>query len=335
MPHIDMLLSHVVRVDPATLGANLEAYINVHPAIHALRLCNRYGEGKDVHVTRLPAEMISHIESHLVASERDETGYQWNVPSWRFEALCNPVDHYSGEQLVKLRSHHLGENGRGKGRGRQSDLSPHLTCEEREELNRCLTEADEWEEILPGLDCWRVRHDSERIQWGSDDRGFFTTHKAFIRKHFGVDVWISHDIHPEPWHDEDTTLVTLAYLTLPTSAAARNEVFPRIAGLDCTVSLPTETTYALSLSPPPEPTEKSLARFSRAISILGLETWSPGTEPRLVHGLVPTDKADRANGTGDGAGSDATCESEAEPQWLKPCLRLLMAHKDERTLTIG
>lgn len=49
------------RVRPEVLGAHLEAYINLLPTITTLRLCNRFGQGEEAYIKRLPVELVSEI----------------------------------------------------------------------------------------------------------------------------------------------------------------------------------------------------------------------------------------------------------------------------------
>ena len=62
--------------------------------IHALRLCNRFGKGKDAHVHKLPTEVISIIEDIIVSSTCEEISEIWDDSIACFEDRCPSFDEY-------------------------------------------------------------------------------------------------------------------------------------------------------------------------------------------------------------------------------------------------
>ncbi|TKA65557.1 hypothetical protein B0A55_08695 [Friedmanniomyces simplex] len=133
---------------------------------------------------------------------------------------------------------------------------------------------------------------------GKSGRGFFTKHKELLRNHFGLDAWISHAVSDPGklgWHDEES-MTTLAYLTLPTTSAATEKWSQRVAGVVDTLMLPSENTSEHCISPPPQPTERSMARFARALRILNLKSYPLSWNQDLVAGSVPRDKSGGENG---------------------------------------
>lgn len=329
MPSMEMRLAWVQKVNPATLGAHLEAYINLLPKINTLRLCNRFGKGDDVVINRLPVELVKHIECYMADDEREDTLGPW-VMSWLcFMATCDATDHYGTEELTRLHEHYfprriLDDKGGSK---------HHLTAEEMEDLEGTFAD-DEYErfgEVLPGIEYWRVRHDQLRRIWtrlvgepGEEDRGFFSEKKHLIRKHFGLDVWMSHVVHEERWYDEDFTQSTITFLTLPDTVTTRKEWSTRIAGSECSIRLPTETSYELAIVPPAQPSEKSLARFARAMKILGLEAVPLTEREELV-----ADRKTVASELAEDSESDSDEDGEKKEKCYGPALRLLVANKDD------
>ncbi|KAK3642938.1 hypothetical protein LTR56_010535 [Elasticomyces elasticus] len=309
MPSMDMLLTWVVRVDTAMLGAHLEAYINLQPTVQALRLCNRFGNGDDVHINRLPVEIVTKIESYLIEAAREDTELEWSPNHFCFAGMCEPIDHYySEEELVRLHAHYCGSEGVGKAAGELDD-------EQRAELNQQM--AEEYcmkEEIISAL------------MTGAS----ITTGRSLLRTHFGLNSWLSHKPSPveNDYHVGMASLDTVAYLTLPTTAATTKYEPRRLAGLECTVRLPTENVYELAVSPPEQPSEKSLARFARALKMLDLEAWPLNWRQDLVDGKVQEDKKNV-----DSDGSSVSSKAEGPPKGWKentgPALRLLVSNRDD------
>ncbi|KAK5739633.1 hypothetical protein LTR17_005117 [Elasticomyces elasticus] len=340
MPSLDMLLTWVVRVDTGLLGARLQAYINLLPTTHTLRLCNRFGTGDDVHIKRLPVEIVTEIESYLIEAERDNTDFEWFPYHLCFAGLCEPIDHcYSEEELGRLHTHYTRGSRKSKDESAVSGTPvARLTTAQRAKLNQCMT--DDYcmeEEIMPGIHEWRNHHEFAKNEWtdlvgepGGSDRGFFTKNMELIRTHFGLNAWLSHTPSPveNDFHAGDASLDTVAYLTLPTTAATTKYEPRRLAGLECTVRLPTENVYELAISPPERPSEKSLARFARALKILGLEAWPLNWRHDLVDGKVQEDKKNV-----DSDGSSVSSKAEGPPKGWKentgPALRLLVSNRDD------
>ncbi|KAK4893983.1 hypothetical protein LTR27_007789 [Elasticomyces elasticus] len=334
MPSLDMLLTWVIRVDTSDLGARLQAYFNLLPTTYTLRLCNRFGTGDDAHINRLPVEIVTEIESYLIEAAREDTELEWSPNHFCFAGMCEPIDHYySEEELIRLYAHYCGSEGVGKAAGFELD------DEQRAELNQQM--AEEYcmdEDIISGIDDWRKHHDWAKREWtdlvgepGESDRGFFTKNAQLLRTHFGLNAWLSHTPSrvEKDYHVGMASLDTVAYLTLPTTAATTKYEPRRLAGLECTVRLPTENMHELAISPPEQPSEKSLARFARALKILDLKAWPLNWRQDLVDGKEQED-------TGldvDSDGSSVNSKAEGPPRdWRRntgPALKLLVSNKDD------
>ncbi|KAK5723808.1 hypothetical protein LTR15_005508 [Elasticomyces elasticus] len=322
MPSLDMLLTWVMRVETFMLGARLEAYINLLPTLHTLRLCNRFGTGDNAHIKRLPVEIVAEIESYLIERERYNAEPEWFSHHFCFAGLCEPLDHYYGDaELVSLHSHYIekcGIEGVEKAVGQ-------LDEEQRAKLNQLLV--DDYtlrEEIIPGIDNWRMHHDWAKSEWtdlvgepGGSDRGFFTKNAELMRTHFGLNAWLSHKpaLAENECHAGDASLDTVAYLTLPTTAA--------------TTKMPTENMYELAVSPPEQPSEKSLARFVRALKILDLEAWPLNWRQDLVDGKEQEDTSIDIDSDDSSVSSKAEGPPKGWEQNKGPALKLLVSTKDD------
>lgn len=76
------------------LGASLEAYANRRPVLNALRLCRRFGRGENVHITKLPQELVTVIEKFIAQDGREKTTDEWVTDFRCLEARCDLVEHY-------------------------------------------------------------------------------------------------------------------------------------------------------------------------------------------------------------------------------------------------
>ncbi|EMC98389.1 hypothetical protein BAUCODRAFT_146923 [Baudoinia panamericana UAMH 10762] len=315
MPSLELRYTYVQRVQPDLLGAHLEAYIELLPVTQALRLCNRFGKGDKAFITRIPVEIVTRIADILAQEERDDLSGSWTCPKWCFMGICDPIDHYTPEEVQRLRGFFSDTEDGPKASIPESAPD----ADDLAVLNEQMVESMSWDDVLPGVRSWRTLHDEDCRQWtnlvgepGSCYRGFFDENADIVRNHFGLDVWVAHQVHDEKWYDEDFVQSTLTYLTLPTKGPAYYEWSHRIAGSECSVRLPTENSIEVNM-PPPSTSEKSLARFSRAVKILGLE-----------HAVLEPKSGAKGNGA-----SDSESEESKDGGKVAPVLRLLAVSKDD------
>ncbi|KAK5745374.1 hypothetical protein LTR17_001535 [Elasticomyces elasticus] len=95
-------LAWALPVKPDDLLVTIDAYTTALPTIRALRKCNRYGQGPQAYVTKLPAEIVSAIESILFDKQLRQYNPQhmtWEVEFSCFESTCAPSDHFKGSGL--------------------------------------------------------------------------------------------------------------------------------------------------------------------------------------------------------------------------------------------
>lgn len=100
-------------------------------------------------------------------------------------------------------------------------------------------------------------------------RGFFAENKSLFKKHFGLDVFITHNFQSEAgkfaWNKSERNLSnrsTSAYLTLPSESHYRDEF-----------------GHAFPIAMPQQLSQKSLGRFIRAMKLLKL-ILNPNDEAR-------------------------------------------------------
>jgi hypothetical protein len=90
-------LAWAAPVDILELGSSLEAYERHLPAITALRLCHRFGEGP---LSQLPQEILDRIASEVHQREKAEIKPKWEQKLACFQGICTPGQHF-GPEMIK------------------------------------------------------------------------------------------------------------------------------------------------------------------------------------------------------------------------------------------
>jgi len=75
---------------------NLDAFRKAIPTIHTLRLCNQFGRGENVGVSKLPKELIGFIEEELLALHRwreRSAALTWTRKYRCYEGSCRSREH--------------------------------------------------------------------------------------------------------------------------------------------------------------------------------------------------------------------------------------------------
>lgn len=285
MPTTKVELAWAVEVKIHKFGAYVQAYCNLQPTLLTLRLCNRFGNGDKATINKLPVEMIQLIETHLMQDEKARTLPDWTRDMGCWEGKCKRIDHLTDETILSWYNdmhediwYNESDCGCGTRHGASYRRRTKVTRSIREWMIEDLRTASEGGE--DGM--WRDVHNQRvRSWWGrvgkptEASRGKFDIFAAMIRENFGLEVWIAHDQDPEP-NDlvgDSVTQSTKAYLRLPQSSLLQQEWEPVIADYDYSPRRqPTESGSASAIIVPPTPSEASLARFDRALKILGLRT---------------------------------------------------------------
>ncbi|SMY19267.1 unnamed protein product [Zymoseptoria tritici ST99CH_1A5] len=98
-------------VDIARLGAHLEAYAEttLRSTIDTLRLCNRFGQG-DEGITTLPNELVEHVEQYLMEDERADQRQLWEWEQACGEGRCEPIEH-ADDDVVHETYHDMQDSG--------------------------------------------------------------------------------------------------------------------------------------------------------------------------------------------------------------------------------
>ena len=288
-----------VRIDK--LGAHLEAYIKTQPTVIALRLCGRFGSGPHCHINKLPVELIGAIETFIVEPARVEALETWSTEYRCFEVKCDLIDdHFTHEE--------------------QRAMYLRATCDECSEDDDCTcgysTDAETAEKLRETLlpyvnhsDYWVSSHDTKCHNWTAKvdthlPTCIFNEHQAFVRSHFGIDVWTSNvrlprqrsTLEADKWKLDESSNTTVAYMTLPNNASSCEDW---LSGMYDDVKL--QSGYAMPLKLGAAPTRASLRRFQRALNLLGLEVFIHPTQKGTVISAPPgaqsSDSADAVDGS--------------------------------------
>lgn len=260
MAAVDATLAWAQPVKVEVLGAHLQAYIDLLPTINTLRLCNRFGQGPNAYISKLPLELVQKVEKYLVEGERQERLVEWNRVKKCFECTCDDTDHFTEEEIHRIFDHHYdccwNDDGLSDGwkQGRFSEL----------------VDFDQWYDI----------HCKRRNDWAhkvsrpsSQQHGFFSESQDIMYKHFGLNVWTSVVRLEEQNYviECDATETTIGYLTLPPRSSASEDWSLSMSELECG-DWKLETGCGMVIENTAQPSKQSLKRFPRAMKILGLET---------------------------------------------------------------
>lgn len=96
-------IAWAVPVKPDTLGLHLQAYQECLPKLTALRLCHRFGKGPDVHVTKIPPEILQIIEGFMFKPHFFIDWGEWSESFMHFESKCEPISHLYDDRPLDLK----------------------------------------------------------------------------------------------------------------------------------------------------------------------------------------------------------------------------------------
>ena len=278
-----------------------------------MRLCNRFGRGPHAYITTLPAELISIIEDFLTVEERAKLFRQWSTDFKCYRLLCDPVDHITNAQFKKYLKTARLDKTMGEDPSR-----PRASAKERV-LNYLIDEFGEWcDTHFDRIHSWQDRCGMQ----SAERRGIFTEHEQLLKKHFGLDVWISHvrlEDYPEENFWEGSVLepphTTVAYLTLP--GAARRFRSPLLTQFERDEKdFWVESGYGMPVHVPAPLSDSARARFKRMMQILDLKPYTEESQLGLdLYAEQPAAHADES----------LTKESNPSPV-ATPQLTMLIRH---------
>ncbi|TKA64972.1 hypothetical protein B0A55_08592 [Friedmanniomyces simplex] len=213
-----LVKSMAVPVRPDELGDRMDRFTQTLPQLHALRLCHRFGEGPDVHITKLPVEVVEAIEELVTEawSSFDARNWQmlggWSEQFACFEHRCAPMDHlpdchsplsdYDGDEFQPCQEcEEDWYNDACKNVCTKQTAEPCMHCKgtrERQSMEDCRKSCRSekthlMNENVMGLGWgWVEKHDEVKDAWmkriDPKKEGAFAEHAKALRKHFGLQV---------------------------------------------------------------------------------------------------------------------------------------------------
>jgi hypothetical protein len=98
-------LTWAIPIDITVFGPHLQAYLTLKPLLTSIRLCHRFGQGPEAHITKLPIELFDEIIEYLISFERSRIALdgQWKYLFRCFESRCSPTDHFDANELELYR----------------------------------------------------------------------------------------------------------------------------------------------------------------------------------------------------------------------------------------
>ncbi|KAF2093216.1 hypothetical protein NA57DRAFT_81553 [Rhizodiscina lignyota] len=187
------------------LGAGLEAHLESKPAITALRLCHRFGQGDNVFIIKLPQELFDQVIDEVLCESREASLKEWEANFTCYENRCHLLDHLHDSEYDEFATH--------------------------DHDHDFIHSKSLYEYSLGGKAGYVARriHDEKCNEWErrtkQDGTSGLTKYDQVLRQDFGLEAFISHQYVPDlaipylstpgrstAWNGAHTTL---AYLTLP------------------------------------------------------------------------------------------------------------------------
>ncbi|OCL12145.1 hypothetical protein AOQ84DRAFT_373363 [Glonium stellatum] len=294
-----------VPVSIMELGPHLEAYVETKPVVDMLRLCNRFGQGPDVHINKLPHELILMIEEELQKQPRRDAFWDWDEGFACFEGRCEIADHFDREEIEDFEHEIMISMGNYAGHGctiEDCDCADRFsdTDESLDDDNDVCASAIA--EMMKDSENRFEVHWNRRRDWQlrvcqhpestnpNPIRGQFGKYDKVLESDFGLKAVISHQrIKVEETkflkHDFDTTYddppkTTICYLIIPTQMTSEDSTCHDLyVGEDAAI----DGASVMSTVIDPSSliiTEKQRLRFGRAMRLLGLKPFVHFTQLR-------------------------------------------------------
>lgn len=197
------------------LGGNLEVFEPLVPRIRMLRMCNRFGRGREAHITKLPVELVNLIEEEYIldAMKTDSPKHcrEWNLDYKCWRPRCELLDHFDGAGFIEIYNAQMARRfailgvcpcGCGKAYHDQ-ELKDQSHIEDNHEQNKCTLWATE---ITHGLldfiedlaryypqelaEYKKCHEDRWRSWQARTTRARLDRMEALLKAHFGLEIWI-------------------------------------------------------------------------------------------------------------------------------------------------
>ncbi|KAK5719754.1 hypothetical protein LTR17_015205 [Elasticomyces elasticus] len=211
-------------VKPDQLINSLAAYKTALPILKTLRLVHRFGTGPQVHITKLPVEMLLLIEDFVIATRRKAQDlnawppYDIESDFACFESKCEPRHHWVEEEDLWDDAGPITQCDPCEKEATEGTFS-HVNCALRctkDTATPCGTCSDDgmgaedcerncyakWKdsvnEVAQETDHnWEV-HQQQKNAWLSriakGEKGAFQAYKTILKQHFGLEVYLANTV---------------------------------------------------------------------------------------------------------------------------------------------
>ncbi|EMF17458.1 uncharacterized protein SEPMUDRAFT_57899 [Sphaerulina musiva SO2202] len=298
-------LAWATPVRPDELGQRLEHYAGVLPTLKGLRLCHRFGQGQDAHVTRLPVEVELAIEAIIIQDKQSPSQHgreKWADKFRHYEGRCSPTDHEGFSFSDDLSD--WTPCGKCDGipdvelcelRCQPGALSPCHTCSQKLDPGNCMKSCDALqfadrdsyaEDFGSSGSCPYQAQMYESWEEAIDQTGAFARYDTILEEQFGlkaffapsrisiedVDIWPRHRNHQ--FHEMDQLRTTICYLTVSQTLAPKKTAITstveHAGGYPCDLS----SVQVIKLGQPSFALTNTVKkRFQRALDILNLKAY--------------------------------------------------------------
>ncbi|KAK3650346.1 hypothetical protein LTR56_006322 [Elasticomyces elasticus] len=337
-------------VKPDQLLTHLAAYKRTLPALQAIRLAHRFGTGPQVHITKLPVEMLLLIEDFVIEAQRQRWDPYIESELDCFESKCEPRHHWVEEDDLWDYAGPLTQCQPCEEEVTKGSYS-HKNCDTRctkDTAEPCETCSDggmgaencernchaKWEDSVNRVaqeseynyEC----HEERKGSWlARINKTEFLPYEKMLKQHFGLEAylastvvdgnnegrWPKHKSHR--YHDSSELKTTLCYLTLPKRLAPEGvfhaeEAYGDIPDSPDAAQAIEVEIHSLSI------TDEQRRRFQRALKTLGLEVY---LHPSQAHAYTVTPDLSLEEDSSEESGS-RNSKDAAGGQW--PRLLLLV-----------
>jgi hypothetical protein len=134
------------------LGAHLQAAYESQPTLDAIRICHRFGKGPDVHINRVPPEVLAMIEGYVKVPLENYYEHKWSKDLKCLQGECKPSDHFSYDRIIDIQKGFEDRCACTCGCGQLVNVQPVSTYMSGSEERRCLHQA--------AISRWMTRIDS-------------------------------------------------------------------------------------------------------------------------------------------------------------------------------
>lgn len=223
MPLTTICLTWTVQVPVEKLGGHVQLFETLVPAINTLRMCNRFGQGDEAHITKLPMELVHRIEEYYILNSINTHATEHKVAvdkDYRcWKGTCDISDHFEHPRLLEIYNAEMEERFARYGvcpcgcrkKYYEQDMEYEDRFKGRQRKKKCTLWATEVNQRVANviedlihrrhaiLDEYDIHHESRKFAWvartsrvANDPHGRLDDIEALLKKYFGLELWINH-----------------------------------------------------------------------------------------------------------------------------------------------